>query len=181
MIYSLDKGMYTAVLLGEKTLTTRLRLPAHIAVGKEWAMVPKRAAPAWWLDGGDAQIITNVNRWFSALLPAHIERMKAEGLRYGVDYLKYLGFVQARIRIEAFYQVALADMTEREARDEGVESVEAYARLWDAINPKVLWADHRDLPVWRIRIRLPDVVASAVSRIGRAAILAAAYGLAVSS
>lgn len=173
MIFSLDKGMYTAVLLGEKTLTTRVRLPAHIAVGKEWAIVPKRAAPAWWLGAQDGQVIPDVGDWVFAQGRDFFAQVRTEGHSYIVDYLKAHGFVQARIRIDAFWQTPLQRMTHTEATQEGVGTLYDYQQLWDSINKAkgLRWDDNPQ--VWRIRFSLPQDVCIAVSKVGRAAILTA--------
>lgn len=173
MIFSASKGMYQKVLLGEKTLTTRVRLPAHIAVGKEWAIVPKRAAPAWWFDDfeGKWQVIANTGRLITLKYGvAACDLARSEGNAK----LRRFGAIQARICIDAYWQTELNTMTEQEARDEGVASVEEYACLWDSINDRkgLRW---RDNPlVWRIRFSLPEDVAAAVARIGRKLVWAAA-------
>lgn len=170
MIFSLKRGMYTSLLLGEKTLTTRLKLPAHIAEGKEWAIVPGRAQPAWWF--GKDEIVTEPKRWGRryASLFLHSE----PDLREIHARLKQFNFVQARIHIYCYWQNALCAMSEQDARDEGVATLDEYRALWTAINPKYAWKANVTLPVWRIRVGLPDDVADAVARVGREAIVAAA-------
>lgn len=175
MIFSLKQGMYTAVLLGEKTLTTRLKLPAHIANGKEWAIVPGRAKPAWWfrMDDGVAQVETDPRGRCTAVYG------DTSNIRvYPASVINRLmfddGWTSARIHIETFYDVDLQDMTHSEALRESVKSVEEYAQLWDRINDKkgLRWTDNPH--VYRISFRLPDDVSVAVSRVGRGAILEAA-------
>lgn len=162
---------YAEVLLSEKTLTTRVRLPAHIAVGKEWAIVPKRAAPAWWLHPFNREIITSNMAYHLFSTYTVIQRPSGKPPKMRPeDY----GYVQARIKIAAYWQTPLQQMTELEALDEGVASVDAYSRLWNSINKAkgVRWEDNPQ--VWRIRFSVTKDVAEAVSRVGRAAIREAA-------
>lgn len=168
MIFSLSKGMYTAVLLGDKTLTTRLRLPAHTKVGREVAFVPGRAKSAWWINilAAVPYVVTNPQR--------HVATSLAEPAltqAYCVDYLKRWGFVQTRLIVDGFWETPLQRMTELEALDEGVNSLAEYALLWDAINGKGSWAANPD--VWRIKFRRTDALVAAVERVGRTAILEA--------
>ena len=170
MIFSASKGMYTAVLLGEKTLTTRLKLPAHIAVGKEWAIVPKRASAAWWI-GNEA------GEWRICKYPharVYTETTDVMPVSYVRRFFMERGYTQARVRIDAFWQTSLQCMSELEALEEGAGSVAEYAALWDSINDRKggRWADNP--LVWRIRVSVPQDVAQAVSRVGKQAILDAA-------
>lgn len=173
---------YPQVLLSEKTLTTRVRLPAHIAAGKQWAIVPKRAAPAWWLDTGKEAITPprkpcvirehmDIYLWKQCGIPVDV--CSAQELK---RIANDIGIFQAKVRIDAFWQTELQRMTELEAIEEGVESVEAYSRLWNSINKAkgVRWEDNPQ--VWRIRFSVTKDVAEAVSRVGRAAIYAAFEG-----
>lgn len=165
MIFSHKQGMYTAVLLGDKTLTTRLKLPAHIAVGKQWAIVPGRAKAAWWLGvyGGMWVVVRNPTEMVTRATTEQVTH------RVAVQWLEWQEFIQAAIRIEAFWQTPLQTMTHEEALAEGVGSLEEYAALWDRINTKrgQRWADNPT--VWRIRFSRTPEVAAAVERIGRAA------------
>lgn len=170
MIFSLSKGMYTAVLLGDKTLTTRLKLPAHTKVGREVAFVPGRAKAAWWLSP-DGQIIHNLNDWAAAQSQDELKRkVWGGGFRYVIDYARAQGFVQTRLVVEGFWLTPLQTMTEQEARHEGVGGVEEYAALWDGTN-KGSWQSNPE--VWRLRFRRTDALVAAVERVGREAILAA--------
>jgi len=170
MIISASKGMYQRTLLGEKPLTTRLKLPAHIAVGKQWAIVPKRASPAWWFgsDGDYWQIITNPRLEVAAWLGANLATYSSY---QACDYLRSQGYVQAAIVIVDYWQTPLQRMTEREAFEDGGGTLQAFAALWDSINAHkgIRWADNPT--VWRIRYRLPQTVTDAVARVGRQAIL----------
>lgn len=183
MIFSAKHGMYQAVLLGEKTLTTRLKLPAHITVGKEWAIVPKRAAPAWWLGGWTVGTDFDGTPFGDFVVTDPRKAVRETGIIASVltpqEYLRACSFIQARIRIDAFWQTSLQFMSELEAFEEGVGSVKEYAALWDSINDRkgIRWADNPQ--VWRIRFHVPLDVAQAVSRVGKQAILDAVAGKAV--
>lgn len=175
MIFSADKGMYQLALLSEKTLTTRMKLPAHIAVGKEWAIVPKRAAPAWWFryDDGVGEVETDP-RGFCTRMYGDTSNMAVYPSGAISRLMLENRFEQARIRIDGFWQTTVQFMSELDALDEGVNSVKEYAVLWNKIN-KAKGTRWNDNPAaWRIRFSLPQDVCIAVSKVGREAIMGAA-------
>lgn len=176
MILSLKHGNnYVKTLLGQKTLTQRINLPAHMKVGKVEAIVPKQASPAWWIadnpKNGTPLVVTNPREyiaetfqaWTGALYPSLIYKT-----------MKDDGFVQAKICIVDYQHIELGDMSEQDARDEGRESVTEYIQLWNDINPKTEFAFHMSVKIWRIRYTLTPQVKDAVYAVGRDAILEAA-------
>lgn len=171
MIFSLKHGMYTAVLLGEKTLTSRLRLARGTRVGQRAAIVPGRTKAAWLLGTKDGQIIPHLGDWAATQYPALADAVRAAGLRYVADYVKAQGYLRACIHIEGFWETPVQQMTEAEAREEGFSSVDAFASVWDSLNDGrgIRWRDNPT--IWRERFSVPLDVAQAVSRIGRQTIL----------
>lgn len=180
MIFSLKQGMYTSVLLGDKTLTTRLHQPAHIRKGAIWAIVPGRAKAAWWLGftHGQPRVLTNtrkfettVDHYLWDVEDVPIDMFTAtERKRMARDF----GLVQAAILIDDFYWSALGDMDDADGKAEGCGDLAGFIRTWNVINPKLPFAFNMNLSVCRIRFRRQDIVREAVNRIGRDAILAAA-------
>ena len=89
-------------------------------VGHTCAVVPKRGQPAvWWTKDEYGDYI-----W----LDGRIIRNKPSRQREH--------FRQMRIRITAIRQERLQDISEDDAKAEGVADVEAYRALWQAINGK---------------------------------------------
>ena len=163
---------YRELILGEKTETRRLKLPPHLAVGKERMVVPRRAAPAYWFGCLDNEpfIVSNpadfasrqTGRFFSTTESAN-------------EWLERKGFLPARIRIDKIIQEELRSITFDGALREGIPRPqrtetrvnpnkdelghpvapylevrhypsprEQYARLWDVINtrPGLRWQDN---------------------------------------
>jgi hypothetical protein len=114
-------------------------IPCRWYVGNTYAVQSGRGKPgAWWrCNFGDiyhiAQDYPNPNR-------------KA--------YLASEGFQPARIRITAIGRERLQDITEADAKAEGVESVEAYKALWQSINTKkgTRWEDNPE--VWVLSFKV---------------------------
>lgn len=110
--------------------------------GDKWpatyAVQPKRGQPAvWWLeeDGEVGHSMPYVETSFG-------------GRQDITAYLKSRGFRPARIRITAIRRERLQDITEEDARAEGVDSVAEYRELWESINGKTKgarWADNPDV------------------------------------
>ena len=139
------------ILSGQKTQTRRVVKPGEgmyeaslaltaagnvkWAVGKTYAVVPKRGLPGvWWrpVDGG-VELLHEHPEW-----PAFREGLNTSRAtwRLALENLKALGFRPLRIRITAIRQERLQDITEADAKAEGVADVEAYRALWQAINGK---------------------------------------------
>jgi len=180
MIFSLKQGMYTSVLLGNKTMTTRLKLPAHIRKGAVWAIVPGRAKAAWWLGytHGQPRVLTNT-RTFDTTVDHYLWDVEgvpidmftaSERKRMARDY----GLVQAAIVIDDFYQSPLGDMDDADGKNEGCGGLVEFVKVWSAINPKIPFSFNMDKLVWRIRFHRADGVRELVERIGSLAILDAA-------
>ena len=99
------------------------------------AFMPKRGLPGvWWrpVDGG-VELLHEHPEW-----PAFREGLNTSRAtwRLALENLKALGFRPLRIRITAIRQERLQDITEADAKAEGVADVEAYRALWQAINGK---------------------------------------------
>ena len=180
MIFSISKHMYERVLLGDKTLTTRVRTSAHLRKGVTWVIVPKRAKPAWWFRFEDGHgIIEPDPRGYCTEVygdTSNIRVFSSAGINRLMIY--DLGFVQAAIVIDDFWTCPLQEMTDAEAADDcGVvgATVADYMLLWDSINGRTKGARWQDNPVvTRIRLHAAEPVAAAVARIGRTAVLNAA-------
>lgn len=97
-------------------------------VGRTYAVVPKRGKPgARWADTPHGPLWGN--RDFAAMLPEYVWQL-------------------LRIRITAIRQERLQDITEADAKAEGVGSVEEYRALWESINgktPGARWDDNPDV------------------------------------
>jgi hypothetical protein len=107
---------------------TYTNVRALYIIGRTYAVVPGRGQPAvWWrelVSGG----------------PYNLAREKP---------LLQSGWQPLRIRITAIRQERLQDMSEADARAEGVASVEDYKALWTRINGKTKGARWEDNPaVW---------------------------------
>lgn len=131
------------ILSGQKTQTRRVVKPGEgmyeaslaltaagnvkWAVGKTYAVVPKRGMPGvWWTDqyGISGEILTPKSR-----------RLLSEA-KYPISRLVEKGWHPLRIRITAIRQERLQDITEADAKAEGVADVAAYCELWESINGK---------------------------------------------
>ena len=143
------------ILTGQKTQTRRVCKPGEgmykdtlalsesgavrWAVGKTYAVVPKRGQPAvWWRN----------EPWLMGYRPAYTNGPSAKhGAAHKYDRETYLaadGFRPLRIRITVIRQERLQDITEADAKAEGVADVAAYRELWESINgrtPGARWAD----------------------------------------
>ena len=172
MIFSLKQGMYTSVLLGNKTMTTRLKLPAHIRKGAVWAIVPGRAKPAWWLGvwRSATEVVTNPRQFYLHNCPDRDD----VPMRTVASWLDWQGFIQAAIVIDDFYQSPLGDMDDADGKNEGCGGLVEFVKVWSAINPKMPFSLNMDKLVWRIRFHRADGVRELVERIGSLAILDAA-------
>lgn len=174
MIFSLKQGMYTGVLLGDKTLTTRLKLPAHIRKGAIWAIVPGRAKPAWWiarnLNEGTPLVVTNPREYAESY--NEVTGLSSASINWWMDHVAL--YTQAAILIDDFYQSPLGDMDDADGKAESCGDLAGFIKVWNAINPKLPFAFNMSYPVWRIRFRRQDIVREAVERIGRDAIRTAA-------
>lgn len=85
-------------------------------VGRTYAVVPKRGKPgARWAGTPHGPLWGN--RDFAAMLPEYV-------------------WQPLRIRITAIRQERLQDITEADAKAEGVADVAAYCELWESINGK---------------------------------------------
>lgn len=148
-----------AILSGQKTQTRRVVKPGEgmykdtlalsesgavrWAVGKTYAVVPKRGQPAvWWRN----------EPWLMGYRPAYTNGPSAKhGAAHKYDRETYLaadGFRPLRIRITVIRQERLQDITEADAKAEGVGNVEEYRALWESINGKTKgarWADNPDV------------------------------------
>lgn len=115
-----------------------LRVYSKWVVGRTYAVVPKRGLPAvWW----KADSFGDVS-WSDG----HITKRAGLTLH---------GWQPARIRITAIRQERLQDITESDARAEGVNSVAEYSALWDSINGKTKGARWADNPrVWVLEFEL---------------------------
>lgn len=176
MIISHAKGLYTATLAGRKTQTRRIHTP-RLSVDKTYAIVPKRAAPAWWfyerffgLPSQHTVRITNPR----AYLAQSGDDMALGSTAQINRYLAKTGPVQARIHIDRIHHEPLGAITEADAQAEGVASRDAFAALWDTINtkPGTRWTDnptvcvvtfHVDLSVKRL-YRMWEAQQSEVTR-----------------
>lgn len=109
------------------TLTNRMQERAKWAIGHTYAVVPKRGMPGvWWTDqyGISGEILTPKSR-----------RLLSES-KFPIGGLVAKGWHPLRIRILAIRQERLQDISEADAKAEGVADVEAYRALWQAINGK---------------------------------------------
>lgn len=137
------------ILSGQKTQTRRVVKPGEgmyeaslaltaagnvkWAVGKTYAVVPKRGLPGvWWrpVDGG-VELLHEHPEW-----PAFREGLNTSRAtwRLALENLKARGFQPLRIRILAIRQERLQAITEADAKAEGVGNVEEYRALWESIN-----------------------------------------------
>ena len=110
-------------------------------VGRTYAVVPKRGEPAvWWHDVGG--------------LRYYEEPVYSEGYDLKAYYMQN-HWQPLRIRITAIRQERLQDITEADARAEGVADVGEYRELWQRINGKTKGARWDDNPdVWVITFEL---------------------------
>lgn len=116
-------------------------------VGKSYAIVPKRGAAGVWIspDGKMRHPVTYTHdmEWDTTL------RHDARG------WLRELGYRPAKIRLTAIRCEHLHDITEQDARAEGVASVDEYKVLWESINGRTKgarWADNPE--VWVLEFEL---------------------------
>lgn len=104
------------------------------AVGKTYAVVPKRGKPSvWWKRVGTVALTHNGMHEYH--YPSNPDAA-AIALPVTRAELEKRGFRPLRIRITAIRQERLQDITEADAKAEGVADVEAYRALWQAINGK---------------------------------------------
>lgn len=141
------------ILSGTKTQTRRVVKPGEgmykealaltaagnvkWAVGRTYAVVPRRGKPAvWWAIVDGIPIWNHPVRYepfYQPGEPTDWENGHYVDLRHE---LEYQGFQPLRIRITAIRQERLQDISEADAKAEGVADVEAYRALWQAINGK---------------------------------------------
>ena len=138
------------ILSGQKTQTRRVVKPGEgmyeaslaltaagnvkWAVGKTYAVVPKRGKPSvWWKRAGTVALTHNGMHEYH--YPSNPDAA-AIALPVTRAELEKRGFQPLRIRILAIRQERLQDITEADAKAEGVADVEAYRALWQAINGK---------------------------------------------
>ena len=138
------------ILSGQKTQTRRVVKPGEgmyeaslaltaagnvkWAVGKTYAVVPKRGLPGvWWKRVGTVALTHNGMHEYH--YPSNPDAA-AIALPVTRAELEKRGFQPLRIRILAIRQERLQDITEADAKAEGVADVEAYRALWQAINGK---------------------------------------------
>lgn len=130
-----DYHMITvAYRIGEMT-RTGIKSRRRWQVGHTYAVVPKRGMPGvWWTDqyGISGEILTPKSR-----------RLLSEA-KYPISRLVEKGWHPLRIRITAIRQERLQDITEADARAEGVADVAAYRALWEKINTRkgTRWTDN---------------------------------------
>lgn len=101
-------------------------IPARWYVGNTYAVQTGRGKPGvWWrTNAGRVQYLANPTTYFS-----HNE-------------LALDGWQPLRIRITAIRKEQLQDISEADARAEGVGSVKEYRALWDTVNGKgARWSD----------------------------------------
>ncbi len=120
------------------------------AVGRTYAVVPRRGKPAvWWAIVDGIPIWNHPVRYepfYQPGEPTDWENGHYVDLRHE---LEYQGFQPLRIRITAIRQERLQDISEADAKAEGVADAEAYRALWQAINGKTPGARWADSPlVW---------------------------------
>lgn len=100
-------------------------------VGRTYAVVPKRGKPGvWWSD----LYLGSVSH------PLVIEKPDAATQAYRIE----TGWRPLRIRIVAIRREHLQDITEADAKAEGVSSKGEYAKLWNRINKRkgTRWSDN---------------------------------------
>lgn len=138
--------------IDEVRVLPRLRIKWQ--VGCTYAVVPKRGMPAvvWREKDGCIELAHERSDWadFRAML-----NTSRATWRMAIADLADLGWRELRIRITAIRREPLQDITEEDAKAEGVESVEAYKALWDSINGKTKGARLQDNPdVWVLTFAL---------------------------
>ena len=177
---------YMEIISGKKTQTRRVVKPGEFAfdhdhhngriqcvttntgrvkweVGKTYAVVPKRGAHtvyhsgAWGIFG---KVFLPTRQWMITQFCDPVSPKRIE------DFLKNEGYIPLRIRITAIRQEYLNEITEADAKAEGVEPSErydidhldgfmsyvaGYEQFWDKINGKTKGARRRDNPrVWAL-------------------------------
>lgn len=112
------------------------------AVGKTYAVVPKRGKPSvWWKRVGTVALTHNGMHEYH--YPSNPDAA-AIALPVTRAELEKRGFQPLRIRITAIRQERLQDITEADAKAEGVSSKGEYAKLWNRINKRkgTRWSDN---------------------------------------
>ena len=146
------------ILSGQKTQTRRVVKPGEgmyeaslaltaagnvkWAVGKTYAVVPKRGLPGvWWKMVGTVALTHNGMHEYH--YPSNPDAA-AIALPVTRAELEKRGFRPLRIRILAIRQERLQDITEDDAKAEGVSSKGEYAKLWNRINKRkgTRWSDN---------------------------------------
>jgi len=146
------------ILSGQKTQTRRVVKPGEgmyeaslaltaagnvkWAVGKTYAVVPKRGLPGvWWKRVGTVALTHNGMHEYH--YPSNPDAA-AIALPVTRAELEKRGFRPLRIRITAIRQERLQAITEADAKAEGVSSKGEYAKLWNRINKRkgTRWSDN---------------------------------------
>ena len=146
------------ILSGQKTQTRRVVKPGEgmyeaslaltaagnvkWAVGKTYAVVPKRGLPGvWWKMVGTVALTHNGMHEYH--YPSNPDAA-AIALPVTRAELEKRGFQPLRIRILAIRQERLQDITEADAKAEGVSGKGEYAKLWNRINKRkgTRWSDN---------------------------------------
>lgn len=160
----LTRGVYKVIGLDEEDDNGTVE-DMHLIYGidRTYSVVAKRGRPAvWWRvrDGKHETITTRVARYLArehayigeikdgVSIPLHLMKPDAE-------FMREFGWQEMRIRITDIDKEPLQDITEADARAEGVASVAAYRDLWESINgrtPGARWADNP--AVWVITFEL---------------------------
>jgi len=127
--------------------------------GNTYAVVPKRGQPAvWWKRYGDRPQDYFLNRGIERHYASEEDIADGAPVMCLVDMrdlLPGLGFQPARIRITSIRCEQLQDISEADARAEGVADVAAYRQLWDSINGRTKGARWADNPqVWVLEFEL---------------------------
>jgi hypothetical protein len=150
---------YELVLRGIKTETRRFRPPVHAKVGNTVAVVPRRAAPAWWFAyKGLPALVRYPIPFVTQQTTEQVTREQAN------RWLRDHHWHRAAITFLETWEEPVQALTPAGARREGVHTVEEYAALWDSINHEAgkRWDDNPVITV--VRFRVPDDVAAVASR-----------------
>lgn len=113
-------------------------IPCAYRIDKTYAVVPKRGQRAVW--------------WKPHCLTGHVMTTINLHTPLSIAELERIGYQQLRIRVLAVRREALHDISDADAREEGVTDAVEYQRLWEQINGKKSW--ERNPQVWVIEFEV---------------------------
>lgn len=125
--------------------------------GRDYAVVPKRGEPRLFYYPASGVPIPADRRTFSTDTLSggtrHIDWIRNRNPEDWMDAFKRLGWLEVRAHIDGIWLEHLQDISELDAKAEGVDSIDAYFDLWCTINKHAPYRLMDNPLVWVYRIQ----------------------------